>query len=389
MKRTMLVIMALCMLLCACTTTISDQTLPPVTTAAPAETTVPVETTVAPEPSTEATTVPVEQTTAPVETTAPAETTAPTEPPVLFRSPLTGEPADALWTKRPCAITINNQTGALPLCSLSQAEIVVEILMEGAITRFVGIYDDISGMDHIGSIRSSRPCLVDIAESFDAIYIHHGGSRDGYNSVYELGTANVDAERNAGGYFYREQDRLDNGYDLEHTSFADGDDLMQAAQDLGYDLSKDTGYDYGFQFGDTGSTANGESSDAVTVVFGGYGKTTAFAYDTASKLYTLSEYGEEQVDGNTGDKLQYRNVISIGASSSEYIDQDNLLRLDITLIGEGTGYFACDGKVVPIRWSRAGAFDPFVFTHEDGTPITMGIGKTYIGITPGDGYMEY
>jgi len=382
MKRVLLLIMALCMLLCACTATIPEQTLPPVnTTAAPTETTVPLETTVETEPATE-------ETTAPPETTLPPETTAATEPPVLYRHPLTGEPADSLCTTRPCAITINNQTGALPLCSLSQAKIVAEILAEGGITRFVGIYDDISDLEHIGSIRSTRPYLVDIAESFDAIYIHHGGSRDGYGRVYDLDTANVDAERNAGGYFYRDQTRLDYGYDLEHTSFADGEDLLQAAQDLGYDLSKEEGYDYGFCFGDVGSAAD-ESTDALTVVFGGYGKTTSFAYDATANTYTLSEYGEEQEDGNTGDKLCYRNVLCIGARTGQYVDRDNINRMDIDLIDEGAGYFACDGKVSPIRWSRQGEYDPFVFTHEDGTPITLGIGKTYIGITPTDGYLEY
>ncbi len=381
MKRVLLLIIALSMLLCACVATIPEQTLPTESTAVSTETTLPLETTVATEP-------PTEQTTFPPETTLPPETTEVTEPPVLFRNPLNGEPAEGVRSMRPCAITINNQTGALPVCSLSQADMLFEILAEGGITRFVGIFDDISELDHIGSIRSTRPYLVDIAESFDAIYVHHGGSRDGYGRVYDLDTANVDAERNAGGYFYRDQTRLDYGYDLEHTSFADGEDLLQAAEDLGYDLSREDGYDYGFCFDDVGSAA-GDSADALKVVFGGYGKTTSFAYDAATNTYTLSEYGEEQEDGNTGDNLCFRNVICIGARTGQYIDRDNINRMEIDLIDEGTGYFACDGKVVPICWSREDVFEPFVFTHEDGTPITLGVGKTYIGVTPTDGYLEY
>lgn len=384
MKRMLPLLLVLCLLLCACSQNQPEQTTAPKITTAPS-----VETTAATE-ATEQTTVP--ETTAPTvpeETTAPTEVTEPTEPEVLFRNPLDGTPMDGLCTTRPYAVTINNQIGALPVCTLSQAKIAVEILAEGGITRFVGIYNDISELDHIGSIRSTRPYIVDIAESFDAIYVHHGGSRDGYGRVYDLGTANVDAERNAGGYFYRDQTRLDYGYDLEHTSFADGGDLVQAATDLGYDLSNEEGYDYGFQFANIGSAAAGEIAETMTVVFGDYGKTTGFDYDADTNTYAISEYGDALVDGNNDEPLCYRNVISIGAPTGEYVDADNILRMEISLTGEGSGYFACDGKVVPICWYRADVYDPFTFTHEDGTPITLGIGKTYIGITPTNGYLEY
>jgi hypothetical protein len=36
--------------------------------------------------------------------------------------------------------------------------------------------------------------------------------------------------------------------------------------------------------------------------------------------------------------------------------------------------------MVPIQWSRENATDPFLFTLEDGTPLTLGVGKTYIAV---------
>lgn len=366
-----------CMLLCACTQTVPEQTttVPEVTTAPPEETVPPTETTEQ--------TVATEATEATVE-----ETTAPQEEPA-FRHPLNGTALEEPWTVRPFAITINNQTGALPVCSLSSADMMIEILAEGGITRFLGIYSDISELEHIGSIRSTRPYLVDIAESFDAIYVHHGGSRDGYNEESWLGTAYVDALKNAGGYYYRDQYRLDIGYDLEHTSFADGEDLIQAASDLGYSLAREDGMDYGFRFADCGSTADGEAATQLEVVFGGYGKSTFVNYREESNAYALSEYGDEIVDGNSGEVLSFRNVIFITAETYEYVDEDGIVRLSIDLTGEGSGSFVCDGKAVPIYWNRADEYEPFVFTHEDGTPITMGIGTTYIAITPGNGALEY
>lgn len=49
----------------------------------------------------------------------------------------------------------------------------------------------------------------------------------------------------------------------------------------------------------------------------------------------------------------------------------------------------CNGKVVPSRWSRSVEGEPFVFTRLDGTPSTLGMGRTYIAVTLSDGVLEY
>jgi hypothetical protein len=59
------------------------------------------------------------------------------------------------------------------------------------------------------------------------------------------------------------------------------------------------------------------------------------------------------------------------------------------LVGSGKGYFACGGKIVPILWSRNTETAPFVYTLEDGTPVELGIGKTYVGIIPKGSPVEY
>ena len=53
-------------------------------------------------------------------------------------------------------------------------------------------------------------------------------------------------------------------------------------------------------------------------------------------------------------------------------------------IGEGEGYFAVDGKMVKIKWSREDVKKPFVYTLEDGSAVEFGVGKTYIGIADPD-----
>ena len=217
MKRILPVLLIVCLLLCACAQNGPEQTTAPVTTAAVTEA-----------PTTEAAT-----TAATEETTVP-ETTEATEPPVViaYRNPLNGQPVEEPFTARPYTVIINNISDAQPMCGLSNADFLFEVLAEGGITRCLGVFSDISGLDHIGAIRSARPYFVELANSFDSIFVHHGGSKDGYAEIRNLGIDDIDALGRGNAAFYRDQDRLDNGYSLEHTSFADGDDILEEVADL-------------------------------------------------------------------------------------------------------------------------------------------------------------
>ena len=52
------------------------------------------------------------------------------------------------------------------------------------------------------------------------------------------------------------------------------------------------------------------------------------------------------------------------------------------LVGSGEGYFACGGKLIPIRWHHENMEDPITFTLTDGTPLRLGVGNSYIAIAP-------
>ena len=374
MKRILPIILVVCMMLCACAKEPAEQTTDAVITPTENVTTVPT----TEEPTTAAT----EETTEPVAT----EETVPVEV-GNFRNPINGTPLSEEHTARPYAVVINNIVYAQPMCSIGSADFVFEVLTEGGITRCLAVYSDISEVMHIGAIRSARPCLVDLASSFDAIFIHHGGSVDGYDRMDELGTDDIDALSHGSGAFYRDQNRLDVGYDLEHTSFADGDDLMDEIYDLGYKTELSEGVDFGFLFDDVSSTANGQSAEKVKVTYTASGKTTKFTFDNQLGRYKMEQFQENVVDGNTDKAVSFRNVIVLNVETYNY-ELDGTVRVHVTLTGEGTGYLACDGRMVPICWSRNSNTDPFAFTMEDGTPLTLGVGNTFVAVTPLSGDVE-
>jgi hypothetical protein len=52
----------------------------------------------------------------------------------------------------------------------------------------------------------------------------------------------------------------------------------------------------------------------------------------------------------------------------------------VQLTGSGAGTYFCGGKAVAIRWSKQDRNSQFVYTLEDGTPLTMGKGTSYVCI---------
>ena len=49
----------------------------------------------------------------------------------------------------------------------------------------------------------------------------------------------------------------------------------------------------------------------------------------------------------------------------------------IRTVGEGNGFYFNGGRYIDIKWSRA-ADKGYVYTHTDGTPLELGIGKSFI-----------
>ena len=368
MKRMIALSLAVCMTLCffGCAKE-PEQTVPPTTTA-PAQTTVP-----ATVPPTEP---PIEP---PTEMPTETPTEPPTEPPVvvpLYTNPLTGEPMDEPMMNRPFAIMHNNIRAAQPQCGISSADIFYEMLVEGGITRCMGLYSNLSGDMPMGSMRSARLYYAQIAQGYDAIYVHAGGSEEAYSYLRSTGWNHLDGVGgpNAGSYFYRDQKRLSAGYALEHTMFITADTVVKYAADRGFTLEREEEMDFGLHFVEDG-TPDGTDANQVIVNFRNGGKTTTFDYDPETALYMASQFGKEYADGNNGQVLAFTNLLIL-ESTDRAIDNAGRLRVETT--GGGNGYFACGGKIVPITWSRDGVYDNFQYFLEDGTELNLGIGKTYI-----------
>jgi len=349
---------------------------------------------------------PTEPTPAPTEPT-PAPTQPPTQPPTEpepeLINPLTGEPVEALTNNRPYAVALNNSKAAMPQHGVAQADILYETMIEGE-TRCMGVYYDMESVtDTIGTIRSARRDFIRLAMAYDAIFVHNGQSPkqgtqyDKYSAevtFQQTGWDHIDGNSNAYGYFYRDWTGRNQ---LEHTMFIKPEKILEAAKKLGFETTRDKSLDVGLKF-DEEAFFVGESAKKITAYFNlsksydnKWTKFTRLTYNEDTGLYEAYQKhggyndGADYVDGNTGETLTFRNVLILRTPIETLKNKNGWMKIDVT--GEGEGYFACNGQMTKIKWSRASESDPYTYTLENGTPITLGVGKTYIAIIPMTGHV--
>ena len=133
-----------------------------------------------------------------------------------------------------------------------------------------------------------------------------------------------------------------------------------------------------FVWASDGTPANGAEASTITVKYSGV-KTGVFKYSADIGKYLVEEYNKAYVDGNTDTQVAVTNVLVIHTGVKN-IPGDTDGRKDISLTGSGTGYFACGGKYIPIRWEKPSATAPFRFLTADGQPLSLGVGKSYINV---------
>lgn len=324
-------------------------------------------------------------------------TTGATEPtgPLLYRNPLTGEPMAEETTARPFAVVLNNTKADLPQYGVGVADVVYETLIEGE-TRCLGIFYNLTPerAATLGTVRSARYYFIQIAQGYDAIYVHNGCSSDpeiGAKQYFEkTGWPRLDTISSPGGqtHFYNP----DGGSDLTGRVVIRPESVLALAKKLKLKTERETPLDMGWQFDDD-KVIIGDDANNVKVWFNISGKpsaqwhkSTSFAYNSEDKLYYASQYGSPYVDGNNGEQISFRNLLVL---RTRIENKKNSQLMYVDTVGSGTGYFICNGQAVEINWSRASVTDPFVYTlAANGQPVTFGVGRTYVAFVPQKAQVE-
>lgn len=302
----------------------------------------------------------------------------PSEPPTpeFVVNPLTGI-EDLKYEKRDCrpfAVTINNISVAQPVqTGIKDADIVYETEVEGGITRLVAIYKDIESVEKIGTVRSARYALIDLAAGHNAVYIHHG--QDPYHATPHFNVVDHFAvsEKYGGMRDYS------NGLAQEHTLYAYGDKTKGCVSSNGVELTTDNNEPW-VTFADKDTFVTYPTPAAsITIPFSRSYKTN-FIYDVTTGTYIRHFNGTLRKDYVTGESLQFKNVFVLLTNIKDYPkDPDGKTRRNVDL-SSGDGFYCVNGTYTAIKWSKGAASNGFTFTNVDGTPLEVNVGNSWVCI---------
>lgn len=299
------------------------------------------------------------------------ETESVTEPtPLPYDAPLTGLKLEQAATARPIVVMINNFAAARPQSGLTNADVIWEVLAEGGITRLVAVFQSTSAVaDTIGPIRSIRPYLIDIGDSFGAVLAHAGASNDGYAILQRQGKPYLDEISNAGSYFWRSKDRK-----APHNLYSSLEKLREGAEKKKYSMDKQA---LPYTFAETGVAEIGVPANDITINFLLKNYNVGYKYESATGLYKRSIGDNPHIDLNNNEQLSATNLVVLGA---DHQTLDNEGRLAVDLDKGGKAILFQRGKAVEAEWVRAP--DGMIRIVINGAEVSFVPGKTFFHIVP-------
>lgn len=302
-----------------------------------------------------------------------------------YRSELSGlEISSSLKNQRPIAVMIDDDSRALPHYGLSDADVVYELMnstANGRITRLMAIFKDWNGVEKIGSIRSTRPTNILIAEEYGAVLCHDGGPY--YNNQYFEDKA---IDHLSGGFT-----RINNGKAREFTEFilaGEAAKRMKAAG-ISTEYSKYVNGDAKkshFRFSKSVSTLSNRSDSfkALEVDLPLDNTKSKLVYNKKTNTYDFYQHGTLIKDGTNNKTVSFDNVILMDVGFTK-LDQHGYLIYNC-LSANQPGYLLKGGYAIPILWTKNSGTDPTKYFTQTGALITLSPGKTYITMVPDDSW---
>jgi hypothetical protein len=275
---------------------------------------------------------------------------------------------------RPIAVIIENAPEARPQSGLSQADVVVEAMAEGGISRFMAVFASQSpGV--VGPVRSARHYFVNLAAELGAPLVHFGSSPQGYEAIAAIGLPTVDGIVGEGA-FTRDRRRAapHNAYTSVEQARAAVDGNWPRSRVDSLTPARDS----------VGAWTAIRSARSIQMAFKPWSYRAGFEFDDATRSYARYSDGEAQHDAD-GAALAAASVILLTVPAPII---DSAGRLDIVLRGEGELKIAANGTVEEGHWQKRTATDPLRLISASGAVLSPPRGPVWIEIVQPETVVE-
>lgn len=300
-------------------------------------------------------------------------------------NPFTGLPLDdAASQRRALLIKVANTANVRPQTGLSLADVVVEHLSEGSITRFTALYLT-HAPEKVGSVRSCRLIDLELPQIFDAGLVCSGTS-PGVQRLMRQSPAYLDNRTmiaDLGRYsgckgcpMYRTNDA-----GVPHNLFASAVNAWAVLDQRG--RNRPSAFS-AWRF-DAGVPAAGIPVKAVDIPY--RSGTVTWTYDPADGLWKRFYGRTPHTERLTRQTLSAANVIVVYAHHAVtpiVEDVGGARSIEIQVWGQGLARVFRDGRMIDGNWRRPAQPGVLEFIDFAGNPIALKPGQTWIELVPLD-----
>lgn len=300
---------------------------------------------------------------------------------------VTDEKYGELLNKKAFMVTINNHPKARAQSGLSQADIVLEVLTEGGISRYVGLFYE-NEPEKIGPVRSIRRYMLDyIAEFDDPVILHEGGAS--FNDSDSVYVRETDALRDINQYGMKSMRSADSRYrDLKkasssgyvhslYTSYKLIEDEFERYHDnLGWERESNIEDPGNWKFPDAyDDRGNGGKLDITFLSTAKSISSSGFSYNKDTNTYDRFITGKEDYDLNNSQRISPSNVIIEWHNYRNA--NDGYGRIIIDMIGEGELEIYRDGKLIKGTWKKDSRESRTRYYDSNGVEIELNRGQIW------------
>ena len=295
--------------------------------------------------------------------------------PDVLRQPLNGVPvaSEADIPDRPAlAVKIDNAPPARRNHSgLAIADVVFEEKVEGSLTRFAAVFHS-QDADPVGPIRSGREQDVNLLSSLnEPLFGWSGGNQGVTRLIRSSFLVDVGAPSNPGSYYRGPGSAPHNLYSDTASLFA-----LTPEDSPGAPTRQ-------FEFLDDGKVFAGDVAKRVSFAIGSID--IVWDWNANEGRYERTQEGEKHVDKTYG-QIGAQNVIVLAVDYRQSSIDSNAP--EAVTLGEGQASVFSNGEVITGRWQKELAVYNFVLTDDNGNPIKLTPGQTWIELvevgSPGD-----
>lgn len=281
---------------------------------------------------------------------------------------LTGLPNDTGSDPTVVVVKVENTPAGRPQLGIGSADLVVQELVEGGLTRLAAMYQS----DYptiVGPVRSARVTDIGVVLPTNGTLVASGSSG---TTLAALNAAEVPFVTEGQGTGFSRDPARRAPYNIM---------LDVAALAQGLPSSPMTGTL--LPFGDVPADAPGAAAAGVDLRWPS-GQST-FAYDAATDLWTRTDLAD-------ADGFSFTNVVALTLQTRSDGGVDSSGSVVPTMIteGSGAGVVATQGRTYPVTWSKQSPSSPWVLSYsptagEAAATFTVPAGRTWLALLPEQG----